>query len=135
MFEITLCNIWYWIHSWCFVWEQTPLWRLCNYCKITCKIELFWRWIVGRIQFLLACNWEDVTEIQRYLLQSNQNAEILGPHYWGILHWVSIFNKVGFDSLEYQSWYWSIREKLCKHLFKTAHKILQKKKQNKNLLE
>ena len=40
--------------------SKTSLWGLCNYCEVPCKTELFSKWIVGRIHFLLASNWEDM---------------------------------------------------------------------------
>ena len=56
---------------------KTSLWGLCNYREVPCKTEFLSKWIVGRIQFLLASNWEDMA------------GKKTGPHCWSQFNSIS----------------------------------------------
>ena len=56
---------------------KTSLWGLCNYREVPCKTELLSKWIVVRIQFLLASNWED------------KAGKKTGPHFWSQFNSIS----------------------------------------------
>ena len=104
---------------------KTSLWGLCNYREVPCKTELLSKWIVGRIQFLLASNWEDMAGKKNCWSQFNSTSPGTGPLERSYAKPDKICYKCkSAKVLEILYLVAKLDEENDEHLFETAYKIL-----------